>query len=88
MGTSKFFTHSRHILAFCFCKKTKVYESVLYAYPSIPEVFLTAHESSKNPRNPMKLPIAMNFLPPTVFSYIPMLLDKLKELSEDVLCYR
>lgn len=36
----------------------------------------------------MKLPIAMNFLLPTVFSYIPVLLDKLKEFSEDVLCYQ
>ena len=35
----------------------------------------------------MELPIAMNFLPPTVSSFIPMLLDKLKEFSEDILCY-
>lgn len=35
----------------------------------------------------MKVPIAMKFLHPFVSGYVPMLLDKLKEVSEDVLCY-
>lgn len=87
MGIPEFFTHSRHILALCFCKKTKPMKQRLMHILLHQRCFSLVMKLQNKPKNPMELPIAVNFLPPAVSSYICMLLDKLKEVLEDVLCY-